>query len=104
MHFKSLTNMNLIFDLSVQEFPTVFKRGLNSIWERKKEGYVGIPQWGRTAKNRDVSTGPLARPLLVRSHRSLVRLLRTACFARALRCALCCARSLTLLIPLLVGK
>ena len=41
---------------------------------------------------------------LTRSHRSLVRLLRTARFARALRCAHSFARSLTSLTPSLVGK
>ena len=41
---------------------------------------------------------------LVRSHRSLLRLLQTASFARALRCAHSFARSLTSLTPLLVGK
>ena len=41
---------------------------------------------------------------LVRSHRSIVRLLRTARFARALRCAHSFARSLTSLTPSLVGK
>ena len=41
---------------------------------------------------------------LVRSYRSLVRLLRTARFARALRCAHSFARSLTSLTPSLVGK
>ena len=41
---------------------------------------------------------------LVPSHRSLVRLLRTARFARALRCAHSFARSLTSLTPSLVGK
>jgi len=40
----------------------------------------------------------------VRSHRSLIRLLRTARFARALRCAHSFARSLTSLTPSLVGK
>ena len=42
--------------------------------------------------------------LLVRSHRSLVRLLRTTCFAHALCCAHSFARSLTLLTPSLVGE
>ena len=41
---------------------------------------------------------------LVRSYRSLVRLLRTARFARALHCAHSFARSLTSLAPSLVGK
>ena len=41
---------------------------------------------------------------LIRSHRSLVCLLRTARFARALRCAHSFGRSLTLLTPSLVGK
>ena len=40
----------------------------------------------------------------VRSHRSLVCLLRTACFTRALHCAHSLARLLTSLTPLLVGK
>ena len=40
------------------------------------------PQWFRTAKNRDVSTGPLVCSL-VGSHHSLVRLLHTARCARA---------------------
>ena len=42
--------------------------------------------------------------LLVRSHRSLVRSLRTARFARALRCAHSFARSLTSLTPSAVGQ
>ena len=41
---------------------------------------------------------------LVRSHRSLVRLLRNARFARALPCALSFARLLTSRTPSLVGK
>ena len=41
---------------------------------------------------------------LVHLHRSLVRLLRPARFARALRCALSFACSLTLLTPKLVEK
>ena len=41
---------------------------------------------------------------LVRSHRSLPRLLRTARFARALRCAHSFARSLTSLTPSIVGQ
>ena len=41
---------------------------------------------------------------LIRSHRSIFRLLRTARFARALRCAHSFARSLTLLTPSLVRK
>ena len=40
----------------------------------------------------------------VRLHRSLILLLRTARLARALRCAHSLARSLTLLIPSLVGQ
>ena len=40
----------------------------------------------------------------VRSHRSLVRLLRTNRFARALRCAHSLARSFTSLTPSLVGQ
>ena len=40
----------------------------------------------------------------VRSHRSLVRLLQTARFARAFRCAHSFARSLTSLTPSLVGQ
>ena len=83
--------------------------------DRKKKKYMGdcdIPdaQWGRTSQKRDVSTGPLACPFarsLIRSHRSLVCLLWTACFARALHFAHSFARLLTLLTsltPLLVGK
>ena len=45
-----------------------------------------------------------ATRLSVCSHRSLVRLLRTARIARALRCAHSFARSLTSLTPSLVGK
>ena len=45
---------------------------------RTAESSSSAALWSGTNKNRDVSTGPLARPLLVRSHRSLVRLLRTA--------------------------
>ena len=65
----------------------------------------GSPQWGRTAKNRDISTGPLAHPFartahsFACSHRSLIRLLRTASFAllallvrsAALICLLACS-------------
>ena len=46
-----------------------------------------IPQWFGTAKNKDVRS-------LIRSHRSLVRLLHTARFAHALRFALSFTRSL----------
>ena len=66
-----------------------------------------VALWSVTNKKRDVSTGPLARPFarsLVCSHRSFVRLLRTARFARPLRCAHSFARSLTSLTPSLVGK
>ena len=42
--------------------------------------------------------------LLVCSHRSLIRLLRTAHFARALRCAHSFAHLLTSLVPSLVGQ
>ena len=59
--------------------------------------------WSGTNKNRDVSTRTLAC-LFARSLALLVRLLRTACFARALRCAHSFARSLTSLNPSLVGK
>ena len=63
--------------------------------------------WSKIEKNTDLSTGPLARPfarLLVRSHRSLIHLLQTSRFARALRCAHSFARSLTSLTPSLVGQ
>ena len=57
--------------------------------------------WAKIVKNPDVSTGPLVH-LLVCSHRSLVRLLRTAHFARAL-CSL--IRSLAHFAPSLArGK
>ena len=58
-------------------------------------------------QNNQIQTEVLGHSLvrsLVRSHRSLARLLRTARFARALRCAHSFARSLTSLTPLLVGK
>ena len=49
--------------------------------------------------------GPSLLCSLARSHRSLIRLLRTARFARALHCALSFARSLThSLTPELMGK
>ena len=54
-------------------------------------------QWLRTAKNRDVNTGPFAKPLaslFVCLHCSLICLLRTACFARALCCVHLYARLL----------
>ena len=59
-------------------------------------------QWFRKAENRDVNTGPFAQPfasLLARSHRSLICLLRTARFARALRCAHSFPGSLTHSLP-----
>ena len=59
------------------------------------------PRWAEWFRNR-VLGHSLVR-LLVRSHRSLIRLLRTALFARALRCAYSFARLLTLLTPELVG-
>ena len=61
------------------------------------------PQWFSTAKNRDVKPGPLV-PSLIRSQRSFFRLLHTARFASALRCAHLFARSPTSLNPLLMGK
>ena len=74
------------------------------------DGAVGasVVLWSGTNKNRDVSTGPLARPLTrtAHSHRSLVHLLRTACFTHALRCAHSFTRALTSLTSftsLLVG-
>ena len=70
-----------------------------------RERHTHEAQWRRIVKNRDVSTGPLARLLpcslicsycsLICLHRSLVFLLRPACFARALRCAHSFACSLT---------
>ena len=63
--------------------------------------------WSKIEKNTDVSTGPFARPFarsLVHSQRSLLPLLQTARFARALRCAHSFARSLTSLTPSLVGQ
>ena len=47
------------------------------------------PLWSRKAKNPDISTGSLACPSarLHALYHSLVSLLRTACFTRALRCA-----------------
>ena len=56
--------------------------------------------WSKIAKN----TEYWATRSSVRSHRSLVRLLRTARFARALRCAHSFARLLTSLTPSLMGK
>ena len=63
-------------------------------------------QW-ITYKEPRIQTAVLGHSLvrsLVRSHRSLVRLLRTARFARALHCAHSLARSLTSLTPSLVEK
>ena len=71
-------------------------------WTIERESH-----WSKTAKNRlqywatRSSVRLFART--ANSHCSLVRLLQTACFARALRCAHLFARSLTLLTPLLVG-
>ena len=53
------------------------------------------PHWGRTAKIRDVSTGPLARPFALSLVRLLVCLHCTERFAHALCCAHLFARSLT---------
>ena len=52
------------------------------------KGAQSGPLWFRRAMNWDVSIGPLAHHLLIRSYQSLNCLLRTACFACALRCAL----------------
>ena len=49
-----------------------------------------IAQWFKTAKNRDLQVRSL-----IRSHRSLICLLRTARFVRLLRCVYLFARSLT---------
>ena len=57
---------------------------------------MGAALWSKTTKNTDCSTGPLAHPF--------VRLLRTARFALALRCAHSFACSLTSLTPSLVGQ
>ena len=50
-------------------------------------------------QNSQESGGHSLNRLLVRSHRSLIRLLRTARFARALRCAHSFARLLTHSLP-----
>ena len=66
----------------------------NNCWGRGQMHY-GLEQ-------QKIQTAVLGHSLirsLVRSHRSLICLLRTACFARALRCAHSFARSLTLLTP-----
>ena len=85
-----------------REFYMLAKRGCKSAGAgsrarlsgaREVLGAVDGALWSKTAKNTDV-----------RSHRSLVRMLRTARFARALRCAHSFARSLTSLTPSLVGK
>ena len=62
------------------------------------------PLWFVPNKNRDIRLGHSLVRSHVRSHRSLVRLLRTACFTRALRCAHSFTRLLTSLTPSLVGK
>ena len=90
---------------------------------RRNDFQVTNSQWPRSIKNSDVSTGPLARPFarsfaplsrslaphyslrsrtplhsfvssLVYSHRSLILLLRTTRFARALHCIISFTRSL----------
>ena len=65
------------------------------------EGKLG--HYGQPRIQTEVLGHSLVRSL-VRSHRSLVRLLRTARFARALRCAHLFARSLTSLTSSLVGQ
>ena len=65
--------------------------------------------WVRMSKNTDLSTGPLARPF-ARSHAPFTcllaphYLLRTTCFAPALRCAHSFARSLTSFASSLLGQ
>ena len=53
-----------------------------------KAFHIRRAQWGTSAKNRDVSTGPLACHF-AHSLTLLTRLICTACFA----CVLCCAHS-----------
>ena len=67
-------------------------------------GQFHVTPWHYCLEQPKIQTAVLGHSLvrsLVRSHRSLVRLLRTA---RALRCAHSFARSLTSLTPSLVGK
>ena len=52
----------------------------------KRDSYRCALGWNDTKSTRRVLGHSLFR-LLVRSHHSLIRLLRTGCFARALRCA-----------------
>ena len=66
------------------------------------DGWTDAP-WFKTAKNTEVLGHSLVC-WLVCSHRSLLCLLQTARFARALRCAHSFTRSLTSLIPSLVGQ
>ena len=66
------------------------------LWRIREKGKYA--RWFRTTKNRDVSTGSLARPFarsLVHSLCSLIRWLRTARFVRGLRSAHMFAPSLT---------
>ena len=57
----------------------------------------------RTLDSRRVPGHSLVRPL-VRSHRSLIRMLRTARLAHALRCAHSCAHYFTYSAPELMGN
>ena len=66
--------------------------------------FVFFPQCTMVWNKQELRRKYWATRSSVRSHRSLVRLLRTARFARALRCAHSFARLLTLLTPSLVGK
>ena len=63
-----------------------------------------MAQWSQTLKIGMLVMRNLLTRSLVRSHRSLLRLLRTTHFARALRCAHLFAHSLTSLTPSLVGQ
>ena len=102
--FMNINNHHRNFIFKTVDRPTdgLFFRKRETKFHKDPKFHYAL--WARTTKNTDWSTGPLARPFarsLVRSHCSLVRLLRTAGFARALRCAHSFARSL---IPSLVGK
>ena len=68
--------------------------------EIEAKAFSSAALWSRSTKNPDCSTGSLARPFA----RSLVHLLCTASFARALRYAHSFDRSLPLLTSSLVGK
>ena len=98
MEFRMLKDpLNTLCD--VRGFKTLKFYWCGRSLERPTLSRCYVAQWFRISWNQDVSTGPLAWPLARCSHRSLIRLLRTARFARALRCGHSFVRSLTHSLP-----